>query len=455
MRIWHYFLLSLCFSLHVSSVETVLRVTEKKISIQGREASVFTITQPDGTFGLYVNKGQPFDVKLENLLQVPTSVHWHGLILPNNQDGVAFITQFAIYPGLAYNYKFPLVQEGTFWMHSHLNLQEQKLLSAPLILYGADDSKIADKEAVVLLTDFTFKSPTVIFQDLKCNQKAKMTSHQMAMQDIVEVDYDAYLANYHTLDSPEIIEVAPGSKVRLRMINGSSATNFFLHLGELEGEAIAVDGNKIQPLKGSEFELSIAQRIDILVTIPSQGGSFPILAQGEGTSLQTGIILLTKGSKVPSLSSKASQKAGGLTNAQESKLHALNPLPEKPIDNKLTVELGGNMQEYVWTLNGQSWPEVTPLVAEKGQRLEITFVNTSTMSHPMHLHGHVFQVTAIDGKPLNGAMRDTVLVMPKSSLSIQFDADNPGVWPLHCHVLYHMEAGMFTVLRYKDFIQPL
>jgi FtsP/CotA-like multicopper oxidase with cupredoxin domain len=457
MRIGLYFLMTLCLFFHsyIRSDETVLRVTEKKILVQGKEASVFAITQSDGTFGLYVNKGQAFDVRLENHLQVPTSVHWHGLVLPNNQDGVAFITQFPIYPGLAYVYKFPLIQEGSFWMHSHVNLQEQKLLSAPLILYGPEDLTIADKEAVVLLTDFTFKSPMTIFQGLKCNQKQTMSSNKMIMQDIVEVDYDAFLANYHTLDHPEIIEVAPGSRVRLRMINGSSATNFFLHLGALEGEAIAVDGNRIQALRGTEFELSIAQRIDILVTIPLQGGSFPILAQGEGTNLQTGVILITKGSKVPSLSPKTAQKAGTLTNAQESKLHAMTPLSERSIDKKLTVELGGNMQEYIWTLNGQSWPEVTPLVVEKGQRVEIAFVNTSTMSHPMHLHGHVFQVTAINGKPLNGAMRDTVLVMPKSSLSIQFDADNPGVWPLHCHVLYHLEAGMLTVLRYKDFIQPL
>jgi FtsP/CotA-like multicopper oxidase with cupredoxin domain len=450
-----YFFMALCllYSL-LGADETVLRITEKKISVLGKEASVFTIAQPDGTFGIYQSKEKPFDVRLENHLIVPTSIHWHGLILPNKEDGVAFITQFPIYPELAYKYHFPLVQEGTFWMHSHLNLQEQKLLSAPLILYGPEDAKIADQEAVVLLTDFTFKSPAAIFQELKCDQKKKM-SNQMAMQDIVEVDYDAFLANYHILDQPEIIEVTPGSRVRLRMINGSSATNFFLLLGALEGEAIAVDGNRIQSLKGSEFELGIAQRIDILVTIPSQGGSFPILAQGEGTNLQTGIILSTKGSNIPSLSSKTAQKAGALTNAQESRLHALIPLPERPIDKKLTVELGGNMQEYIWTLNGQSWPEVTPLVVEKGQRVEITFVNTTTMSHPMHLHGHTFQVTAINGKPIKGAMRDTVLVMPKSSLSIQFDADNPGVWPLHCHVLYHLEAGMLTVLRYKDFIQPL
>lgn len=452
-----YLLMTLCLFFHgyIRSDETVLRVTEKKILIQGKEASVFTITQSDGTFGLYVNKGQPFYVRLENHLQVPTSVHWHGLMLPNNQDGVAFITQFPIYPGLAYTYKFPLIQEGSYWMHSHVNLQEQKLLSAPLILYGPEDVTIADQEAVVLLTDFTFKSPMTIFQDLKCNQKQKMSSNKMVMQDIVEVDYDAFLANYHTIDNPQIIEVTPGSRVRLRMINGSSATNFFLHLGALEGEAIAVDGNRIQSLRGTEFELSIAQRLDILVTIPPQGGAFPVLAQGEGSNLQTGIILITKGSKAPSISPRTAQKAGVLTNAQESKLHATTPLPERSIDRKLTVELGGNMQEYIWTLNGQSWPEVTPLVVEKGQRVEITFVNTSTMSHPMHLHGHVFQVTAINEKPINGAMRDTVLVMPKSSLSIQFDANNPGVWPLHCHVLYHLEAGMLTVLRYKNFIQLL
>lgn len=170
------------------------------------------------------------------------------------------------------------------------------------------------------------------------------------------------------------------------------------------------------------------------------GGSFPILAQGEGTKLQTGILFITKDAKVPKLTSTLPEKAKGLTNAQELELHALTPLPKKPIDKKLTLELGGNMQEYIWTLNGQSWPEVTPLVVEKGERVEITFINSTSMSHPMHLHGHVFQVTAINDKAFDGAMRDTILVMPNTRLSIQFDADNPAVWPLHCHVLYHLEG---------------
>lgn len=150
----------LCLFAHsyLKADETVLRVTEKKIHVLGKEASVFTITQPDGTFGYYVKYGQPFNVRLENHLKVPTSIHWHGLILPNDQDGVAFITQFPIYPGLSYAYQFPLRQTGSFWMHSHFGLQEQKLLSAPLILYGPEDAKLAEKDAVVLFTDFAFKA---------------------------------------------------------------------------------------------------------------------------------------------------------------------------------------------------------------------------------------------------------------------------------------------------------
>lgn len=146
---------------------------------------------------------------------------------------------------------------------------------------------------------------------------------------------------------------------------------------------------------------------------------------------------------------------GRLTNQQEFLLSALYPLPARPVDQKILVELTGNMALYEWSLNGQSWPEATPIVIENGKRIEITFKNKTGMSHPMHLHGHVFQVTAIDGKPFSGAMRDTILVTPNSTVSIQFDANNPGVWPLHCHLLYHAEAGMFTVVRYKDFIQPL
>lgn len=431
------FFLILSFSLHGAE----LNVVEKKITVNGKESTVFAI---EGD--LHLEKGQPFDVELKNNLKVPTSVHWHGLILPNSQDGVAFITQYPLYPGESYHYQFPLVQSGTFWMHSHYGLQEQRLLSAPLII-----SEGQEKEAIIFLTDFSFTSPSEIYQKLRSGKMMKMGRGP----DLSDVDYDAYLANNRTLQNPEVIDVNSGERIRLRIINGASATNFFIDLQGLEGEAIAVDGNRIHPMTGSIFELADAQRIDLLVNIPDSGGVFPILAQAEGTDKQTGLILATQGTPIPKLSERASKTAGALTNAHERQLRALSPLAPKKVDHQLFVELGGNMETYVWTINGQAWPESTPLIVKKGERVEMVFKNTTTMSHPMHFHGHVFQVKAIDGQEFDGAMRDTVLVTPESTVKVQFDADNPGVWPLHCHLLYHMEAGMFTVVKYKDFQQPL
>lgn len=438
---------------HLMGEPQVLQARERQIEVNGKRATVYSIQQPDGTLGLSLKKGESFDVQLENKLKVPTSVHWHGLILPNEEDGVANVTQYPIYPGESYHYQFPIVQSGTFWMHAHFDLQGQRLLSAPLILQDPDEIKMADKEVVLFLSDFSFKSPEQILAQLRCGMQ--MPSMQKSSSDLVDVVYDAYLANYRTLADPDVIAVDPGTKIRLRVINGASATNFFISLNGRQGEAIAVDGNRIAPMPATLFELADAQRIDLLLTIPKEGGAFPILAQAEGTDRQTGMILATQGAAIPKISSRAAAFAGALTNAQEMKFRPLQGLSPKFPSQKIAVELGGDMKSYIWTINGQAWPNATPLIVDEGSRVEITFRNSSKMAHPMHLHGHTFQVTAMDGKPMRGAMRDTVLVLPGSSLAIQFDADHPGVWPLHCHLLYHEVAGMMTVVRYKGFVQPL
>lgn len=434
-----------------------LTIEEKKIFVNGKESTFFALSQPNGNLGATFKKGENFNVVLKNNLDIPSSIHWHGLILPNDQDGVAFITQYPLYPKESYHYQFPLFQSGTYWMHAHYGLEEQKLLAAPLIILSPEDEKIADREVVLFLSDFSFTPPSVIYENLRCRNYTKerlSPGYNINTPDLVDVHYDAFLANLRTLENPEIIEVKSGEKVRLRIINGAAATNFFIDMGKISGKAIAVDGNKIQPVEDAIFELSTAQRIDILLTIPDEG-AFPILAIGEGTNMQTGIILATNGSKIPQVSERLTKKAGAFNQHQEEKFRALAPLPPRPIDRQLLVELGGNMRTYTWTINGQSWPESTPLIVKEGERVELIFKNKTAMSHPMHFHGHVFQITSIDGKKIDGAVRDTVLVMPNSTISAQFDANNPGVWPLHCHILYHLEAGMFTVVRYAGFIQPL
>ena len=365
MKKWFSFFYAFCLvisqNLYATSIE--ISTTTKKILVNGKEATVLALSQPDGTLGLRTKKGDPFDVVLKNTMKVPTSIHWHGLILPNEQDGVAFITQFPIYPGLSYRYKFPLIQSGTYWMHSHFGLQEQQLLSAPLIITDPEDQEIADRDAVLFLADFSFKTPEEIYEQLRCNKKTlePMSMMKMSASDLVDVDYDAFLLNYRTLDNPDIVKVGRGNKVRLRVINGASSTNFFINLGKLEGDAIAVDGNRIKPIQGSQFELAVAQRIDIVVTIPQEGDLFPVIAQGEGTDKLAGIILTTKEMQSYSdLSEKSPTKAKAFSYSQEMNLHALSPLPSKPVDQQVILELGGDMSKYIWTINGRDMAGSNP-----------------------------------------------------------------------------------------------
>jgi FtsP/CotA-like multicopper oxidase with cupredoxin domain len=175
---------------------------------------------------------------------------------------------------------------------------------------------------------------------------------------------------------------------------------------------------------------------------------FPILARLEGDSRQTGIILATPGAHIPRIYD-AAQAAPPVDQSLEARLMAVEPLPTRSADIVQTIVLGGGMKPYAWSMNGEYWPQVSPLMLTKGQRVEIDLVNRTMMAHPIHLHGHVFQVIAIDGRPMQGAVRDTVLVMPMRRVRIAFDADNPARWPLHCHNLYHMVTGMMTELRYQ------
>lgn len=253
---------------------------------------LYKIEQPDGTWGYHGVKGEYFDAIVKNTTDVPTVIHWHGLLLPNDQDGVPYVTQLPIPPGGEYHYRFKLVQSGTYWMHSHFGLQEQQFLSAPLIL-SDPKSTTKEKDVTLFIGDFSYRKPEVILADLKNAQvSSPMKMHHMdhmnkaeiTKPDLNDVDYDAFLINYRSLQDPQIVRVKPGELVRLRVIAGSSMSNYFIKTGMLRGMAIAVDGNDIKPIEGKVFQLATAQRIDIRVKIPEGEGFYPILAQSEGTS---------------------------------------------------------------------------------------------------------------------------------------------------------------------------
>ncbi|HAU0311377.1 TPA: multicopper oxidase family protein [Legionella pneumophila] len=444
------------------SEPTILLIKKYQTEVDGKPTDLFRIEQPDGTWGYHGVKGQVFDAIVKNQTDKATVLHWHGLIVPNDQDGVPYVTQAPIPPGGQYHYHFLLKQSGTYWMHSHHDLQVQQFLSAPLIIADPND-KVSDKEVTLFIGDFSFKKPETILSELKKGQMTHMhhgngmSSMPMdnATADLNDVSYDAFLTNYKTLKNPEIVSVRPGDTIRLRFIAGSAMSNFFINTGILSAEAIAVDGEPIKPVKSQQFQLAVGQRLDVLVTIPKGEAAYPILAQGEGTDMQTGLILATPKAIIPKLSEKTSKKAGALNYNQEFNFKALNPMPHKSPGQTLMVNLEGDMMRYVWTINNQKWPEIKPLTVSENKRVEMVFNNNTMMAHPMHLHGHVFEVTEIDGKKISdGLLHDTVLVLPKSTVKIQFDTDNPGNWMLHCHMLYHQETGMMTLVSYEGVKEP-
>jgi FtsP/CotA-like multicopper oxidase with cupredoxin domain len=226
------------------------------------------------------------------------------------------------------------------------------------------------------------------------------------------VQYDAFLANSRTLADPEVVKVEPGGRVRLRIINASSMCAYHIDLGQLEGDLIAVDGIPVQPVRGRIFPITVAQRLDIELTIPKIAAAYPVLAVLEGERAQTGIA--GKG-QVARISSMRKVASAPLTLGLESSLRAAEPLPDRKADRRHVLNLTGSMQGYQWSINNVAWSkDVRPLKVAEGERVELALTN-QTMSHPMHLHGHSFQVVAIDGHRFPGALRDTVLVPPKTT----------------------------------------
>jgi FtsP/CotA-like multicopper oxidase with cupredoxin domain len=258
-----------------------------------------------------------------------------------------------------------------------------------------------------------------------------------------DIDYDAYLANDRTLADPEVVTVEKSGRVRLRIINGAAATAFTIDTGALEGELIAVDGQDVAPLHGRRFSIAMGQRLDIRLALPAESGAFPILALREGAPERTGIILAAAKAKIEKLGAVGDSAGPSVGFNLEKQLRAKVPLLARPADRVIPVMLMGGMMNYQWQM-------VAPdLFVRNGERVHLVMQNHSMMAHPMHLHGHHFQVIAIDGSPLAGALRDTVHIPPMAEVTVAFDADAPGKWAFHCHHLYHMAAGMMAMLEYQ------
>lgn len=437
-----------------------LKIVTRTLDVNGRAAKVFGLTGPSGSSGLELTAGGSAQVNLTNTTVEETMIHWHGLTPAWDSDGVPGLPMPLLKPGETRRYMLPTGRPGTHWMHAH-TLQEQALLAAPLIVRGDDVSR-DEQEVVVLLHDFSFTSAEELLAKLKSGTDMGMTGHMnmrgmnhsgmpgmnmgaMMGMDVNDIEYDAYLANDRTLSDPEVHRVERRGRVRLRVINGATATAFTIDPGQLGGQIIAVDGQDIVPQAARPFPLAMGQRVDFHLNVPKEGGAFPILALREGAVQRTGVILATPGAHVGRMAETGDVAGPILSLDSEALVAAASHHSASPADRRFTVNLFGNMQGYAWGIEADS-----ALVVRQGERVAIEMRNHSMMMHPMHLHGHHFQVVAINGRHISGAVRDTVFLTPMTSVTFAFDAINSGkAWPFHCHHLYHMASGMMTTIGYE------
>lgn len=410
-------------------------------------------------------EGDMFRVLVNNRLTVPTTLHWHGMLVPNYMDGVPGVTQLPIGAGESVLYEYPIRQSGTYWYHSHYNFQEQTGMSGPLIVEAKEEPGAYDRDLVVTMSDWLNQDPEGIIPQIRGEQPAtaavqpptgnyKFPGNQAFN---VDINYPGYLINGRSSKNPWTQQVRTGDRLRLRLINASTSTFFQVKLDGHKMQIIAADGQSVESIDVDNLVIATAERYDVLVTI-GQSGSFSLRAAALGTSQQVvGVIHTADVAPRPDLKpAKFTGRSGGMANYAALKSPVPTTLPQGPV-KEFRIDLGGEMSKYLWSMGGEYYPEffspkgqAEPLKIQQGDRVRIRMTNSTMMFHPMHLHGHFFRLLPKPGAwddPF-APLKDTVGVGPKQEVDVEFIADNPGSWFFHCHNLYHLASGMARVIRY-------
>ena len=491
-------------------------------------------------------QGDTITMRVRNQLPVTSSIHWHGIVLPADMDGVPGLSFAGIPPGGEYLYRFAVNQSGTYWYHSHSRFQEQTGLYGPIVIESRDGERHrAERDYVVMLNDWSDTDPEHIYANLKKQSDyynvGKPTAggfmqdaskqgvggalaerrmwQQMRMNPTDLVDVSAmtytYLMNGHAPAGNWTGLFDAGERVRLRFINGASMTFFDVRIPGLKMTVVAVDGQDVEPVSVDEFRIGTAEVYDVIVT-PSADRAWTIFAQSmDRSGYARGTLaprmgmtaelpsldpkpLLTMGDMMGAMSMQGmghamagmdamSMDHAGMNKApmdQAAMKHADTPLQtnveadmrvaqprtnlddpgvglrnngrrvlsyadlrtlDAPIssrvDRELTLHLTGSMQRYLWSFDATRFSEAQPLRLKYGEHVRVTLVNDTMMTHPIHLHGMWSELEDPHGE--FQLRKHTVVVQPAQQLSYRVSADALGHWAYHCHLLYHMEAGMF------------
>lgn len=423
-------------------VEASLTARPATLDLAGRQVSTWAYGEAAPGPLVRATAGDFLRVTLDNQLPADTTIHWHGIRLRNSADGVPGLTQDPVKPGAKYVYEFTAPDPGTYFFHPHVGVQLDRGLYAPLIIDDPAESVDFDKEWVVVLDDWLdgiMGDPDTELETLRRNGSGMIGQGS-------EIAYPFYLVNGRPPADPETFQAAPGERVRLRIINASSDTVYRVALGGHRLKVTHKDGIPTLPKETDAIIIGMGERYDLSTTVGD--GAFPLVAMAEGKSGQAYAVLRTSASAAaPPPDVQPDELARGilwapLLSGDDHVPRGQERAGDKA-DRTITIQLGVRGGRYVWTMNGKTFEEADPFVVSRDEVVRIIWQNMSHMPHPMHLHGHSFRLT--DG----GSWHDTVLVGPMGAVAAQFVADNPGAWMMHCHNIFHAEAGMMATLGYR------
>jgi FtsP/CotA-like multicopper oxidase with cupredoxin domain len=383
-------------------------------------------------------EGERLRLKVTNRLPQGTTVHWHGIPLPNPMDGVPDVTQPPIGTGETFVYEFDVALPGTYMYHSHFGLQPDRGLVGPLIIEEKTAHVAYDREHTVILTDFLSGAPVPL--------GAAMSGSANAMR-MQTPPYVVLLINGRPPEAPAVFDVKRGERARIRLINPSGATIYRLAIGGHFLTVTHTDGRPVEPVRVDALHIAPGERYDVVVDATNPG-AWPIVAQPDNDLPPARAILRYTGSNDSTPHGEA--LPDGLTRGRMLQLGDLRglaiPTLRKPV-RTFTLALSGGMNGpgnnmgQVWMMNSQVYPNSAPLEVHQGEPVRLRFINQTAMPHPIHMHGHFFRVANV--------AKDTVIVWANMDhVDLDFVPNNPGAWFLHCHNLYHMEAGMARLIRY-------
>ncbi|HEX7283683.1 MAG TPA: copper resistance system multicopper oxidase [Vicinamibacterales bacterium] len=480
-------------------------------------------------------EGDTVSLRVRNELDEDTSIHWHGIILPANMDGVPGLSFHGIRPRETYHYRFAVKQSGTYWYHSHSGFQEQRGVYGPLVIEPRDPDPIAaDREHVILLSDWTDESPERVFVKLKkradyynFNQRTlgdffkdvrakglaatladrgawgEMRMNPTDLADVGGATY-THLMNGITPSGNWTGLFQSGERVRLRFINGSAMTYFDVRIPGLKMTVVAADGLRVHPVTVDEFRIATAETFDVIVE-PSGQDAFTVFAQAmDRTAYAAGTLAVRDGLRapVPAVDARPLLTMADMGHGHDMSAHAGHDMPGMPKhapseagnplidmqtqmaesklsdpgiglrDNGRTVltyadlrsvfddpdgrdpgrdielHLTGHMEKFAWSFDGIKFSDAAPLLLKYGERVRIILVNDTMMTHPIHLHGLWSDLENDAGEFV--VRKHTIDMPPGSRRTYRVRADALGRWAYHCHLLFHMEAGMFREVRVDE-----